>query len=324
MNKLLTCKLCGFPSEENSIEYRNNIWPIDNLFKDLRLNTCNKCGLGSAAPVPRKIDLDNFYENNYRSKISPFHIDFTSMIRPLKRDHRSISQLLLALQFKQLSNGDVFIDLGPGRGTSFEEINKMFEPNYLECWAIEYSLDAAAYYKQMYGVETHTNLNEMTKLKKKQVDLLLSSHSLEHFTFNDAVNFLNDLHDSMTMNGCAIFEVPHVDLRIHEKVRGGDDPHLLFFSKDSLKMLFEKCEFEVLFIETCGPKYNQNNGNSLNHAFKNKLKTTLKKTLNIFPLLGNVVSSIFSDQRIDLMNENFSYGGNRSYLRIVVKPKKLT
>ena len=117
-----------------------------SVIQHLKIYFCNKCGLGSAFPVPEKNDLDNFYENDYRAKSSPFYINFTNIIRPFKRAYRSFAQLKLALRFTQLSEGDVFVDLGPGHGESFGEIIHIFGPNYLDCWAIEYSSNAAEYY----------------------------------------------------------------------------------------------------------------------------------------------------------------------------------
>lgn len=189
--------------------------------------------------------------NEYRANKSPFDFDFKNKIRPFLVDHRSISQFVLALHFIQLNQGDVFADLGPGSGVSFASIADIFGDDYVECWGIEHSEESADYYKKLYGVVSHVDLSQMCLEKSKKVDLLLSSHSLEHFSFIEAERFLNSLHDCMSAKGCAIFEVPHVDLRVHSDIRGGDDPHLLFFSKQSLVTLFEKCGFDVLFVETC-------------------------------------------------------------------------
>jgi len=150
--------LCGCASDEASIEYRNSTWNENQLFNNLKIYFCNKCGLGSAFPVPEKNDLDNFYENDYRAKSSPFYINFSHIIRPFKRAYRSFAQLKLALRFTQLSEGDVFVDLGPGHGESFGEIIHIFGPNYLDCWAIEYSSNAAEYYHH-YTLRERTFFN---------------------------------------------------------------------------------------------------------------------------------------------------------------------
>lgn len=319
----MICQLCNAFSEDKNIKYENVNFGNCKIFEKLNIGLCDKCGLGLALPTPEKNDLDNFYSNDYRAIGTPFYIDFKNELRPLKFDLRSISQLILALHFKKINQGDVFADLGPGAGGSFASITEIFGDNYIDCWAVEYSAGAADYYKRRFKVDSHFDLIQMCSIKSKKVDLLLSSHSLEHFSFDEALRFLKSLHDCMSASGVAVFEVPHVDLRMHADVRGGDDPHLIFFSKQSLVLLFEKCGFTVLFAETCGLPYKkitENYVNQQNNVLKSSLKKSLKRLLNSFPQLGNSISKIFREKSINFRDSNFAYGGNRGCLRIVVRP----
>lgn len=319
----MICELCGTSSKSKNIKYETTYFGNSKIFEKINIECCDKCGLGIAHPIPKKNDLDNFYANEYRAVGSPFHIDFKITIGQLKTDLRSISQIILALHFKKINQGDVFADLGPGGGDSFASMTDIFGKNYVNCWAIEYSAGAAAYYKQKFNVESHFDLSQMCSEKSKKVDLLLSSHSLEHFSFVEGLSFLNSLHDCMSASGVAVFEVPHVDLRMHADVRGGDDPHLLFFSKQSLVLLFEKCGYDVLFAETCGTHFEKiiaNGGSQKNNALKSILKRSVRRLLNSFPRLGNLIVKIFGEKGINFRDPNFAYGGNRDCLRIVVRP----
>lgn len=324
----MTCNLCESSSEYKNLEYKTTIFKKNKLFEKLTINFCFNCGLGTAVPYPKKDDLDYFYLNEYRANKTSFHFDFKNKIRPFSVDYRSISQLILALHFIQLNQGDVFADLGPGSGVSFESIVDIFGDDYVECWAIEYSEESADYYKKLYGVDSHIDLSQMCLEKSKKVDLLLSSHSLEHFSFTGALHFLNSLQGSMSAKGCAIFEVPHIDLRVHSDIRGGDDPHLLFFSKQSLVLLFEKCGFDVLFVETCcralKNRANLDSQDQRNNVFGRRAKRLIKKILQNIPQLGNLIVKIFAERSIDFRDINFAYGGNRECLRIVVRPKRQT
>ena len=86
-------------------------------------------------------------------------------------------------------------------------------------------------------------LNEI----KDKIDVLLMSHSLEHFPINDTHILFQDIHNVLADDGIVIIEVPHADLRISNfhKERLNDTPHLSFFSLESLSKLIDKSKFDL-------------------------------------------------------------------------------
>ncbi len=157
---------------------------------------------------------------------------------------------------------------------------------------------------------------------------------MEHYRLSDLNKLLSGLSLALAKNGVVVVEVPHVDLRIHAEIRGVDTPHLLFFSKDSLTILFEKYSFEVLFIDTCGPCYpsvddfissRSNSPNVKNHLKKhfNSLPVLIQRLLRSFVRALNKTKNIKFTSKIKLFKTlpYQTYGGNRNSLRIVVRKK---
>jgi hypothetical protein len=322
MSKNSNCVLCKKITAKLVSKYLTNIWKENDIFINIKIETCTNCGIGIALPAPSQSKLVEFYANDYRRKGSPFYFDFNRRLKPFSRNSRSIAQLLLGLNFVELLKDDIFVDIGPGQGTSFRELQGIVRENQILCYAIELSKNADDYYKRLYGVRTYSDFKIFLKEVKRKPKLILSSHSLEHFNFEDAIELLNYLSSSISHDSYCVFEVPHVDLRVHENLRGSDDPHLLFFSKQSLKKMFQSCNFDVLFIETCGELYEKKH-QSLNNLNKLKfldiaIKNIFKTLLNLSPKFSNFFLDKFSKVKIN--DENFRYGGNRKCIRIVARP----
>ena len=322
-NTLNNCLLCGDKSDKKVTEYKASIWAKNKMFSKALIHSCQNCGVGYIKNPPDRTELNNFYEKEYRSEESPFYINFNVKNPPFARDHRSIAQLMLGLQYTEFSNKDVFIDLGPGIGSSFNELKEIVDDSIdLKLCAVEHSEGAANYYKRLYDVDTFKDTSECISSLKRKPKFLLSSHCLEHFRLDDAINFLTELKNSFENGGICVFEVPNVDISIHETIRGADDPHLIFFSKESLRIIFENSGYEVLFLETCGQMHAKQIVTITSTNILNQLKNTILK--NIRKLLSNspfkkILISYFS--KITFKDENFKYGGNRQCLRIVARPK---
>ena len=254
-------------------------------------------------------------------------MDFSRTDKQFYRDHRSISQLLLVLNYVDLRDNDFFVDVGPGAGYSYNELIEMFGNNKLNLCAIEFNKNASEYYKTLYNARTFTDLKTLVQKTEKKPKLLLSSHCLEHFNCKEAHEFLELVREALSEDGCCVFEVPHQDFRIHEKNRIGDDPHLMFFSKDSLNQIFINCGFDVLFIESCGPLKSNFLSNPVDPTIFNSIKKICKNLVRISfkliprkakPFIRQLIPTLFL--KINIKDDNFHYIGNRECLRIVARP----
>jgi SAM-dependent methyltransferase len=325
------CDLCN--SElQNDTDYLNE-WN-HNLFENKSLLICMNCGFSQINPKLTDNDLNNYYENIYRSKNSPMYIDFNSyFLDKHTSDFRSISQLLLGRQYVSNKKEYSFLDIGPGPGFSLISAKKIFQNVKLS--VIESNSHAKNFYKKFFkDLSIYKNLNEI----KNEIDVILMSHSLEHFDINDMPALFQDMHNILADDGIVIIEVPHADLRNASFLskRKNDTPHLSFFSLDSLTKFVNKSKFNIRFINTVGPllldTYSEeiNEGKEQNSTLSRNgsniykiIKKIIKKISNYFGFYGYLkkINVILNTTEEPYSNINFQYGGNRDCIRCVLKKK---
>jgi len=321
--KELHCPVCKYTNGLIKEPYLDTFWPDLEIFKGLFIEYCPECGFGFSFPEIGGTDIENFYVQTYRSQSSPFYINFSTLHVPILYDLRAMAQLILAKHFVGFTERDIFVDVGPGPGTSFSSAKKLL--NNPEMLAVELNSGAASAYHKVYGVKTFKKIEEVTAqgLKAK---IILSSHSLEHFKLSDLKEFLLNIKNNLASDGIFVAEVPHVDMRLHSNHRKNDAPHFLFFSKDSLSKLLYESGFDVLFIDTCDETYSEWWLKSELHESipgAMPMKQYLKSLLGYLPFksyLKKLYMKIKGNV-IDFNDSKFLYGGNRTCLRIVVRPK---
>ena len=328
--KITNCNICRC-SEFTVIDYIDK-WNHE-IFDGKKIFLCKSCGFGQIFPSFTKDEIINYYETVYRSKKCVMHIDYESLyLDPKTLDYRSASQLLLAKQYIEKKDTLNFLDIGAGSGDSFVTANHMF--GCINLFAIESNLDAQKFYKKNF---TNITICESLTDINVKIDLLLMSHSLEHFQICDIPKLLNDISSILDENGILIVEVPHADFRsvLFEKNRFSDTPHFSFFSIDSLKQLFEMHGFEFCYINTVGFESNISFSDDMrikreaNHrCYTHKLNTDnikyiIKKCLSPFGLykVYRLLRTFFTTRQFAYDNFNFNYGGERDLLRCVLKKK---
>ena len=329
------CPICFKQISESIAPYNDIGWTDFGIFDNLQVMHCISCGFGFSMPELNKKVVDYFYEKQYRAKDSTFHIDFSKLkyydgIRDI-RNSRPFGQLSLARAFCKFNSQDIFLDVGPGLGGSFKVAKVLFENPKL--YAIELSQGASEFYRNSYNVLCHPSIDDFISSEKK-AQIILMSHSLEHYRLSDLPKLFSNLALALDKNGVVVAEVPNVDLRLHCENRGADTPHFLFFSKESLALIFEKYSFEVLFIDTCGPDYPSVEEFLISHSNSSKIKSHLKQTFNNQPkffqiVLRTILRAFRKTKNFKLTGKlkarktlpNQSYGGNRNCIRIVVRKK---
>lgn len=326
--KKKNCPLC---SDANSklVKYIDPIWSRLSIFDKLKIRACMGCGLGYSIPELPDQKVDLFYKKYYRDASSPFYTDYNAMTENKSFDSRSVAQLLLIKQFVNLREQPVFLDIGPGSGKSFRAAKKII--NNPSCVAIETNEGAASALRRVYSTTTFSSLTEFAETGQT-ADIILMSHVLEHFKLSWLDSFLKQMNQVIAPGGALIIEVPNVDMRQHINMRSIDSPHFIFFSKDSLRLLFEKKGWDVLFCETCSSLYQQVHIETNNTVIKKigvqKLYDRIKKQLRKLiqgmpPLLRKIVYIIFNATKSkDLqINSDFEYCGDRTAIRLVARPQ---
>ena len=336
-NIMSVCPICSNQLLDSSTSYNDIGWTDFKIFNKLQITYCMSCGFGSSFPELNDTVVNHFYEKQYRSRQSTFHINFSKLegnkgsgVKDI-RNSRAFGQLSLARAFCNFNSKDIFLDIGPGKGGSFKVAKTLFDNP--SSHAIELSQGAKEHYKKNYNVHSHNSLNNFISSNLK-AQIILMSHSLEHYRLSDLPELFLNLSLALTKNGVAVIEVPHVDFRLHKEKRGVDTPHFLFFSKESLMLLCKKYSFEILFIDTCGHKYESVEEFLISNPSASKIKNSLKQNFNKLPKLFQIISRTVVRATSKTINFKLiskikslnslpylSYGGDRNSIRMVIKNK---
>jgi hypothetical protein len=321
-----SCPMCNKSKSLSRFSYIDLYWASSKIFDGLSVEYCNECGFGFSTPEIEDDVVNDFYTNIYRSPESPFFTAFSTMSsRPLSHNPRALAQLILANHFVAFDSGDMFVDVGPGCGDSF--LSAEYVLRNPKMMAVELNDGAAMAYKRVYEVDTCESIDLLSEYAG-EIKMILSSHSLEHFKLKEAMAFLEGIKKILSHQGVFVIEVPCVDMRIHSNIRrSGDSPHFMFFSKSSLRILLESSGFEVLFMNSCGPKYDdwfaaRNEKTTIQSP--SRVKKMAKSIFQCMPIsIKRFIKSIYKKFTKDTINfdaDDFSYGGNRTCLRVVARP----
>ena len=242
------CIICLSTSIDR-VEYRNT-W--SSVFQNKAVLFCRDCGQGWMYPAVDEETIIRFYQTDYRSEVSPHYVDFSSKIlSPKFYRAKSIAQLLLAQQYLTPKRAYNILDFGAGLGRLFISASELFDEQ-INLYAIEHDKNAIKYFRKY-----HRDVNILNSVSEcpDGLDLVVMSHSLEHFDISGAKCVLKEIYEALIPGGILLIEVPHCDFRDaeYQGIRPLDTPHLTFFSLKSLQLFLEGTEFSIKFIDTAGP-----------------------------------------------------------------------
>lgn len=317
------CAACG-SSRVNGTPYLTTTYKFVPLFENLEIRYCVDCGFGWSWPECDAAELDDFYEHHYRT---PAHaaIDYGRLRTPVVASRRHIAQLLLAVQHAEFSPGEMMVDFGPGGGASFSAACQVLDNP--EFGAVELNAGAVEAYYQLYGAQTYGDLESLIKSGARP-KVTLASHSLEHIRLSDLSDFLSRVFSLMAPGGVFVAEVPNVDMRVHREKRYHDDPHLLFFSQESLGRIFMNAGLDTVFVNTCSTLYETWWATVVENSRQADLGV-MRSTFSRFPVgvQASLLRKYHAIRRdnFDFDSDEFRYGGDRTCLRVVAtKPTYLS
>jgi len=294
------------------------------LFQDKMMLVCQECGFGQIYPEIEKNKLNDFYENFWRSEASPAFLDFKEWaLSKTILDARSLSQLLLGAQYLKNKKEYSFLDIGPGIGWSFISAQHILAD--VKLFTIELCREAKDYYSK--NLDKITIVNNFGELGDK-MDVVLMSHSLEHFSIHDIDELFVDIHSILTDNGILIIEVPN---EMKMPYRDNHTPHLSFFSLESLQKLVGKFEhkFELCFIDTADMLLSEDSKMS-ELSFKSNTRGKFITRVRSFVKKAIVASGLYGSFRLIKQIKNidkifnasgFKYGGDREMIRCVLRKR---
>lgn len=293
----------------------NEDFPSCSLFNNLRILNCTNCEFSFVVNPPGNSELKEFYETVYRSSPSAYEINFTDR-NPSPIDFRSMSQISLATQFIKFNPGDIFLDLGAGSGNSFQVAKTLLSEPILV--SVESSSSANKYYSERFNVKAYSEIEEFNK-QGYSAKIILLSHSLEHFRFDEVASILTQIGSALSTQGVCVIEVPAANLIRDRDLLLNDSPHLLFFSLKSLTLLLEKMNFQILSAHVMGQQLEMTTLS--NEKMKKRLIHFLRKIgSKIVRLLDSSMITIDVSPKGSLFS-NFIHNDKGSLIRVAISMK---
>ncbi len=136
------------------------------------------------------------------------------------------------------------LDVGAGIGYMNWGFREVWPNSQIEYTAIEVNPAAEKYLSTDPGVNYFaSDINEIHGL----FDVIVLSHILEHIT--EPVEFLLKIKNYLKKpGGCLFVETPNLDFRFKTR----NEPHVLFYSPESLSAVLIGQGFKIIRVATCG------------------------------------------------------------------------
>jgi len=217
------CPICSSASSISLRAYRSR----SSFLSESVLLKCNDCSMVYAAPPPSQQELDKYISSYFLNahschSFSKQQLDFLEAIAQVRVKH-----VKRYIKFHEINVDSVF-EVGPGRGY----FAKHWLNDFPETIYNAYEVDSSCHNSLLsFGV------NLVTPSDFGSTDLVILSHVLEHVI--DPLSFLELSCKALRPGGVIFIEVPCNDW-MHKSV---DEPHLLFFQKQSLLKLLSQFGF---------------------------------------------------------------------------------
>lgn len=253
------CPVCDSLEIDFNGQYRN----LHPAFAGLSRVNCNKCNMVFASPMPDEESMKSFNATYFDSAHgglvqTPQALAFFNAVGKIRGMH--LQNFLSSLNMIPSS----ILEIGPGHG--------FFANNWIKnnpgTSYIGLETDKSCHTSlKNYGVELIEESSEMPS-----TDVVVVSHVLEHVV--DPVSFLLNVTAGLKSGGVIFIEVPCNDW----DYKPLDEPHLLFFDKNPMKLLLEKVGFSDIEVSYHGQEIEKMKTETF---LSKKLKALKSKLINI-------------------------------------------
>ncbi|WP_172300528.1 bifunctional 2-polyprenyl-6-hydroxyphenol methylase/3-demethylubiquinol 3-O-methyltransferase UbiG [Pseudoruegeria sp. HB172150] len=220
------------------------------FFAGLILAQCGACGL-AWVPLPG-LDLDDYYTNHYADE---FRVEraydgaFYGPENPIwsKPEHKGRDRARgHAADLARFGPFSRVLDLGAGEGLFLHAVEA----------AEKYAVEPDAYSVRILRDELGVTVQDLDA-RRDFFDLVMSSHSLEHFTYDRLGGVLAGVLAALRPGGLFHVEVPAGAAQLERFVSGERgtrqrlEPHTLFFSSHALALVLARAGFELVESAVC-------------------------------------------------------------------------
>jgi 2-polyprenyl-3-methyl-5-hydroxy-6-metoxy-1,4-benzoquinol methylase len=219
---------------------RNVISEVSRDFKKLVTVICTGCGLIHSHPIPKKKELKDFYEKEYRLK-------YKSCLKPkLKHVFRYGSHALPRVNYikKFLNkNQKTLLDIGSGSG----EFLYMALKSGFDAKGIEPNIGYANYSKKYLDLPVKNTTYDDAGLKNQSYHIVNLVDVLEHLP--EPLSCLSFINRILKEDGILSISVPNIDFFGHSPLTQFHYAHIYNFNSATLKAILFKAGFEILDLK---------------------------------------------------------------------------
>ena len=232
------------------------------IFSGAEICQCVECGMQMVSPLPTQKKWDSYnksYFLNAHGGLNTSSWVETFNVAIAKIRFNALKKFLVDRNLKLNS----ILEVGPGPGYLMCQLKREY-PN-LKYFVVE--TDASVHSRLQ---DNGAILVEATTLpKKEKVDAIIASHVVEHTL--DPIGFLTHFTSMLRRGGAVFVETPCLDHRYKNIY----EPHVLFFNKNTLGKLLERCNLSQIKLTYNGDKIPSLRRNSFLRkcAVKFELKT---------------------------------------------------
>ena len=233
--------------------FRPNI-DIDNLLLFCPLNkisVCKTCGYGVYERVITRKMLEKYYDNVYWAsdgldKEKYFNNDLLFL-----KDNRANGQYKIVKDYLPRNKSISILEIGAGAALFSRLIHYYYPQTSID--VVEPGYGWKEYY-EVCNIKKAADFFPFTNSKKN--NYIHTSHWLEH-VIPDIEKITGTLNKLLFPGGLLFVEVPNCNSEYWDS-ESGDIPHIHFFTENSLTLLFEQADFELLKIGTYGETVKEN------------------------------------------------------------------
>jgi len=236
------CQICGATSLLRHIPFNDGGPHANEIFQNLNMLACEACDSMWVIDPPTNEQLGSYYSTDYTpGRMAPVAKDQWPIW-----DTRSASLLLYARLFTEFRPGDLFVDIGPGNGSSLSLAPMMLPSPRIGC--VEFNERSIAFFKRhIPGIEVHQSVQSfIDRHGEGAIKMIYSAHSFEHFRIDGLKQEFATIHRALANDGVMTIELPYAPAAKSGLARR-HSPHLLFFSDRGFSQMLERSGFEVLF-----------------------------------------------------------------------------
>ena len=236
------CQICGATSRLRPSEFRDGGPHANPIFIGLEMLACEACDSMWVVDPPTNEQLGAYYSTDYTpARMGPVINNHWPIW-----DTRSASLLLYARLFTEFRPGDLFVDIGPGNGSSLSIAPLMLPSPRIGC--VEYNERSIEFFRRhIPSIEVNQSVQAFIDHHGEgSVKMIYSAHSFEHFRIDGLKQEFATIRRALADDGVMTIELPYAPAAKSE-IAQRHSPHLLFFSDQGFARMIEAAGFDVLF-----------------------------------------------------------------------------